>query len=208
MAFKTPGVYPITDTRLSGLSHAEQVKQLISGGATLIQLRDKYLAPSEFYREALMALDVARAQGAQLMINDRVDITLAIKADGVHLGQTDLPPDAARKILGEDAIIGFSTHNLEQARIALDLPVDYLAVGPIFGTSRKQEPDPVVGLDGLRRIRAAINRLPIVAIGGITASNMREVLNCGADSVAMISGLLYGSAVTLRMRETLAIAEK
>ena len=86
MAFKTPGVYPITDTRLSGLSHAEQVKQLISGGATLIQLRDKYLAPSEFYREALMALDVARAQGAQLIINDRVDITLAIKADGVHLG--------------------------------------------------------------------------------------------------------------------------
>jgi len=131
MAFKTPGVYPITDTRLSGLSHAEQVKQLISGGATLIQLRDKYLAPSEFYREALMALDVARAQGAQLIINDRVDITLAIKADGVHLGQTDLPPDAARKILGEDAIIGFSTHNLEQARIALDLPVDYLAVGPL-----------------------------------------------------------------------------
>ena len=209
MAFKAPSVYPITDIRLSGLSHAEQVKELISGGAKLIQLREKYLAPSEFYREAVTALEIAHAHGVQLIINDRVDIALAIKADGVHLGQGDLPPHAARKILGEDATIGFSIHNIEQARIALDLPVDYLAVGPIFTTSGKQEPDPVVRLDGLRRIRAVVNRLPIIAIGGITTENMREVLNCGADSVAMISGLLdAGSALTLRMRKTLAIAEE
>jgi len=203
MSFTLPGVYPITDTKLSGLSHVDQVRQLIDGGATLIQLREKDLSPREFHREAEVALKLAHAHGVRLIINDRVDIAFALKADGIHLGQTDLPPAEARKILGDEAIIGFSTHNLEQARAASTLPVDYLAVGPIFSTANKRAPDPVVGLIGLSDIRVRIDHLPIVAIGGITVANASEVLGAGADSVAMISGLLAGGNAASRMRESL-----
>jgi thiamine-phosphate pyrophosphorylase len=205
MPFKVPRVYPITDRNLSGLSHLEQVKQLIHGGATLIQLREKDLDPLDFYREAEPALKYARARGVQLIINDRVDLAHALKADGVHLGQTDLPPGAARAILGNQAIIGFSTHNLRQAMAASGLPVDYLAVGPIFSTSSKKEPDPVIGLDGLRRIRATIDQLPIVAIGGITAASAQSVIKAGADSVAMISALFSTGNAASSLAELLEI---
>jgi thiamine-phosphate pyrophosphorylase len=185
-----PKLYPITDARLSGLSHAEQVRRLGAGGATLIQLREKHLSPREFYSEAEEALRVARSLGVRLIINDRVDIALALSADGVHLGQDDLPPEAARKILGERAIIGFSTHTVEQAREAAHLPIDYLAIGPIFETSSKENPDPVVGLDGLRCTRQAIGEIPLVAIGGLRLENVSETLKAGADAVAVISLLL------------------
>src|SRR5229473_375661 len=111
--------------------------RLIRGGATVIQLRDKDASPREFYHQAAAALQVARNHGAKLIINDRVDVALALKADGVHLGQSDLPVEAARSLLGEDAIIGFSTHNLQQAKLASELPVDYMAFGPIFPTLTK-----------------------------------------------------------------------
>jgi thiamine-phosphate pyrophosphorylase len=189
-----PKVYPITDTQLSGLSHAEQVAQLIEGGATLIQLRDKDAAPREFYRDAAAALKVARDHRARLIINDRVDIALALKADGVHLGQTDMPAAAARQLLGKEAIIGFSTHNIAQARLALALPVDYIAFGPIFQTSTKQKPDPVTGLDALRELGTIKGSLPIVAIGGITMGNAVETLKSGADSVALIAELVADTA--------------
>src|SRR6266849_8754609 len=113
--FRLPRVYPITDTDLSGLSHAEQVDRLIAGGATLIQLRDKQAAPRDFYRQAEAALQIARKHNARLIINDRVDIALALRADGVHLGQTDMTAEAARRLLGERVIVGISTHNLAQA---------------------------------------------------------------------------------------------
>src|ERR1051325_6035204 len=134
MPFEIPKLYPITDRRLSGLSHAEQVARLVEGGATFIQLREKRLAPREFYREAEEALRVARARGARLIINDRVDIALAFGADGVHLGQDDMPPEAARNVLGRRAVIGFSTHSVEQAIAAARMPVAYVAIGPVFGT--------------------------------------------------------------------------
>jgi len=187
-------LYPITDTRLSGLSHAEQVLRLIKGGATLIQLRDKDAAPRDFYQQAAAALRVAREHQAKLVINDRVDIALALKADGVHLGQSDIPVDAARGLLGPDAIIGFSTHNLAQAKLATAMPVDYLAFGPIFGTSTKENPDPVVGLKALASVRTAVGSLPLVAIGGITSVNGVEALNAGADALAVISELVANSA--------------
>jgi len=183
-------VYPITDTHLSGLSHAEQVARLIEGGASLIQLRDKHAAPREFYREAAAALQVARAHNARLIINDRVDLALALKADGVHLGQTDLPVETARSLLGKDAIIGFSTHNPEQAKLATTMPVDYIAFGPVFPTSTKQNPDPVAGLLALTEVRAITRSFPLVAIGGITFANALEALNAGADSLAVIGALL------------------
>ncbi|HJU56876.1 MAG TPA: thiamine phosphate synthase [Pyrinomonadaceae bacterium] len=190
MRIHLPKIYPITDARLSGLSHAEQVRRLGAGGATLVQLREKHLSPREFYREAEEALRVARELGVRLIINDRADIAHALAADGVHLGQDDLPPAAARATLGECAVIGFSTHNEEQAREAIELPVDYLAIGPIFQTSSKENPDPVVGLEGLRRVRRIVGQIPLVAIGGIRPENAREVLRAGADSVAVISLLL------------------
>lgn len=204
-SLRLPKLYPITDARFSGLTHAEQVARLSDGGASLVQLREKHLAPREFYGAAVEALDVARARGVRLIINDRVDIALALGADGVHLGQDDLPPDAARELLGTHAIIGFSTHSVEQARAAARFAVDYIAIGPIFNTSSKENPDPVVGLDGLRRVRQAVGEMPLVAIGGITVETAPEVIAAGADSVAVISLLLKDpSKIEQRVRDLLA----
>jgi thiamine-phosphate pyrophosphorylase len=190
LRIKLPKLYPITDVALSGLSHAEQVKRLCAGGATLVQLREKQMSPREFYEEAKRALLVARSYGARVIINDRADLALALGADGVHLGQDDLPPAAARALLGKDAIIGFSTHTLEQAKAASILPVDYVALGPIFETKSKANPDAVVGLEGLRLVREVIGEVPLVAIGGIDLPQVEKVLAAGADSVAVISLLL------------------
>lgn len=207
MLLELPKLYPITDRRLSGLSHVEQVARLIDGGATLIQLRDKHLSPREFYCEAEEALKLARARGVRLVINDRADIALALGADGVHLGQDDMPPAAARALLGKDAIIGFSTHSVEQVIEAGRAPVTYVAIGPVFATSSKERPDPVVGLEGVRRVRDALGRtMPLVAIGGITRENARSVLDAGADSVAVISAVLSAadpSEITRLTREIL-----
>lgn len=183
-------LYPVTDVRLSGLSHAEQVAKLGEGGANLIQLREKRLSPREFYDQALEAMRVARLRGVKIIINDRVDVAMAVDADGVHLGQDDFPPQAARRLLGDSAIIGLSTHSVEQAVQATAMGVDYIAIGPIFSTSTKDNTDPIVGLIGLRQVREAVLQTPIVAIGGITSENATEVIQGGADAVAVISALL------------------
>lgn len=180
-------LYPITDRRLSGLSHAEQVSLLSEAGATVLQLREKILSALEFYREAAAALRVARERGTKIIINDRVDLALALKADGVHLGQDDLPPEAARRLLGPEAIIGFSTHNRDQARLAAKMPVDYIAIGPIFATSTKETSDSAVGLEKLRLVRQAVGTIPLVAIGGITFENSQDVVSAGAAVVAAVS---------------------
>jgi thiamine-phosphate pyrophosphorylase len=202
-----PKVYPITDTRLSGLSHSEQVIRLIEGGATLIQLRDKHAAPRDFYQEAAAALRVAREHNVRLIINDRVDIALALMADGVHLGQTDMPAEAARRLLGSDAIIGFSTHNISQAKLAKALPVDYIAFGPIFPTSTKQNPDPVIGLETLREVSLLKGPKPLVAIGGITHFNALETIRAGAESLALIAELVADPAkIAEKTSKMLALA--
>ena len=175
---------------LSGLSHTEQVRRLIEGGARFIQLREKSLSSGEFFADAAQAVKFAHEYSAQIIINDRVDIALALHADGVHLGQDDLWPDEARKILGPDAIIGFSTHSVEQASDALKLPVDYIAIGPIFGTSTKENPDPIVGPDGLHAVRKAIGEMPLVAIGGIDLDSLSTVYDAGANSAAVISSII------------------
>jgi thiamine-phosphate pyrophosphorylase len=204
-----PKIYPITDTQLSGLSHAEQVARLIEGGASFIQLRDKISEPREFYRDAAAALQVARHHGARLIINDRVDIALALKADGVHLGQTDLPVAAARRLLGKEAIIGFSTHNAEQAKLALALPVDYLAFGPIFPTSSKNNPDPITGLGAMAKVGEIKGSLPLVAIGGITRETVVEVLKAGADAVSVIAELLADPArIAENMNKMLTVTSR
>lgn len=185
-ALASSRLYPLTDRRLSSLSHADQVSRLSEAGATLVQLREKTLTSLAFYREAAAALVVARERGVRIIINDRVDIAAALQADGVHLGQDDLPPAAARRLLGPQAIIGFSTHSLGQAQFAATMPVDYIAIGPIFETSTKDTPDPPIGLQGLSLVRQVLGQIPLVAIGGITARNRQEVLDAGADAVAVI----------------------
>jgi thiamine-phosphate pyrophosphorylase len=197
-----PKVYPITDVEIAGASHAEQVSLLADGGATFIQLREKNLPALDFYNEAKAALAIARQRGITLITNDRVDIALALQADGAHLGQDDLPPDAARKLLGNDAVIGYSTHTVAQAIAAATLPVDYIAIGPIFETGTKANPDPVVGLEGLRAIRKAIPDRRLIAIGGITQENAPAVIEAGADSIGLISALLSSgpAAVSDRYR--------
>jgi len=190
---KLPRIYPLTDVPLSRISHAEQVKLLSLGGASLIQLREKRVPPREFYEQAKKAVAVALSRGVQLLINDRIDVALAVGAAGVHLGQDDMPPEAARKLLGPNAVIGYSTHNIQQAIAATKLPIDYVAIGPIFATTTKSDTAPVLGLDGLRTVRQAIGTFPLVAIGGITHGNASKVIEAGADSVAVISALLSNS---------------
>lgn len=182
-------LYPLTDQNLSGLSHADQVLQLREGGATTVQLREKIVSPSEFYQQAEAALRIARKHGVKILINDRVDIALALKADGVHVGQNDLPPEAARSILGPEAIIGFSTHNPSQARLATHRPIDYIAIGPIFATATSAASHPPVGLEALRLVRQAVGTIPLVAIGGITVENSGAVLKAGVDAVAVIGDI-------------------
>ena len=193
MKLNLPKIYPITDRRLTGLSHAEQVEKLIDGGAKLIQLREKRASSKDFYDDAKSAIEIARRTDVKIIINDRVDMALALRADGVHLGQDDLPPAKARKILGENAFIGFSTHSVRQAVEAVKLPVDYVAVGPVFATQTKENPDEIVGIEGVRRVREAIGDFPLVAIGGINSQNFREVFEAGADSLAVIKSVLFPS---------------
>jgi thiamine-phosphate pyrophosphorylase len=184
-----PKIYPITDRELSGRSHIDQLQGLIDAGATFIQIREKNLSSLAFFAEAKVCVEMAKANGVTLIINDRVDIALALSADGVHLGQDDLPPTEARLILGNDALIGFSTHSVEQAISGKDLPVDYIAIGPIFSTKTKLDHDPPVGLAGISKVREAVGDIPIVAIGGIKLDDIPSVLAAGADSVALISAL-------------------
>jgi thiamine-phosphate pyrophosphorylase len=183
-----PKLYAITDPQLSNYTHSEIVALLLAGGARLIQLRDKEASAKEMMEAARACLERTRAVGARLIINDRVDVAMVTEADGVHLGQEDLTVAEARALLGPKKIIGLSTHSLAQVEAALTTSVNYIAVGPIFTTTTKTNPDPVVGLELLRQARK-LTSLPLVAIGGITLETAPEVLQAGADSIAVISAL-------------------
>jgi thiamine-phosphate pyrophosphorylase len=183
-----PKLYAITDTQLSNYTHAEIVQLLLAGGATFIQLRDKDISGKELLDVARECLAMTRPVGAKLIINDRVDVALTANADGVHLGQDDLTVEEAREILGKDKIIGLSTHSLEQLQAALQTSADYLAVGPVYDTSTKENPSPVVGLELVTAAKTLTDR-PLVAIGGITVERAPAVIEAGADSVAVISAL-------------------
>lgn len=185
-----PKIYPITDAKTAKISHAEQCEKLIEGGAKFIQIREKCASSKDFYESSKECLAIAKKSNVKIIINDRVDIALTLKADGVHLGQNDLPPKKVREILGEKAIIGFSTHSVKQAIEAVKLPIDYIAIGPVFATNTKENPDEIVGLKGVKAVRQAIGDFPLVAIGGINFENFKDVLDAGADSVAIISGLI------------------
>lgn len=189
MTFRLPPIYPITNRELSGLGHAEQVRQLAEAGCRFVQIREKTATSRDFYTAVVESLAIARPYDMKVIVNDRVDIAIAAGGDGVHLGQDDLSPHLARRILGNEALIGYSTHSVDQAIAAIAMPVDYIAIGPIFSTSTKENPDPVIGLEGIREIREAVGPANIVAIGGIGLENVAEVIAAGADSAAVISDL-------------------
>ena len=163
-------------------------KELIAGGCTVLQYRNKRGSAGEMLRQAL-ALKINAVGDVKLIMNDRADLCLVAEFDGVHVGQDDLLPESVRRIVGPDRWLGVSTHNPEQMQEADRTSADYLAIGPVFSTSSKDRPDPVVGLEGVRRARGLI-RKPLVAIGGITRANAASVIEAGADSVAVISDLL------------------
>lgn len=185
-----PFVYPILDADLlEGRSCGAAVADLARGGARIIQLRAKGASDRAFFALAREAQAASRAAGVLFVVNDRPDVALMVGADGVHLGQEDLPPVEARRLLGPNVVIGWSTHSLEQIERAAEAPVDYVAVGPVFPTATKRDADPVVGL-GLLRAARALTARPLVAIGGIDASRAALAVAAGADGVAVISALL------------------
>jgi len=184
-----PALYAILDPEQTAGRPVEAVlHELLKGGAHWLQLRVKSLTPTDFFELAKRVRAHTWTRHCMLIINDRVDIALACNADGVHLGQEDLPLAAARKLLAKK-IIGISTHNLAQAREAENGGADYIGFGPLFGTSTKETGYAARGVEMLRQIRSAV-KIPIVAIGGITEQNVQQVWRAGADSAAIISDLL------------------
>ena len=163
-------------------------RELAAGGVTLLQYRNKVGTTREMLNHAR---EIRQALGSAviLIMNDRADLCIAADYDGVHIGQDDLSPQGARSVIGDEGILGVSTHDLDQVREADAGPADYIAFGPVFATSSKRDHDPVVGIEGIRAVRTA-TRKPLVAIGGITRANARSVIDAGADSVAVISDLL------------------
>ncbi|MGH9320758.1 MAG: thiamine phosphate synthase, partial [Vicinamibacteria bacterium] len=192
-------LYPILDASLETKdSMAASIRTLARAGCRLVQLRAKELSAREFLSWAETAREASSESGIRLVINDRVDVALLVGADGVHLGQDDISPESARKILGPGAIVGLSTHSLEEAGSSTRAPVDYVAIGPIFETSTKLGgPDPI-GIEGALAVRAVVRR-PLVAIGGITLERAPALFEAGIDGLAVISALKepFGEGQTL-----------
>lgn len=195
LQFQLPRLYPILDRDLlhhQGLHLVEAAAQLRDAGCTLVQYRNKSEPAGIVLSEAMRLRAHLPPATCKFLLNDRVDLARLSATDGAHVGQTDLSPAEARRVLAPDQILGLSTHTLAQLRAALTQPVDYIAIGPIFPTSTKSDADPVVGLDLLRQARALTPK-PLVAIGGITLVNAPSVIEAGADSVAVISALFRRS---------------
>jgi thiamine-phosphate pyrophosphorylase len=194
-----PRLYVIADAAFG--NPVLLARELFDGGARLLQVRNKNASARELLSQVVAILELA-PKDSRVIVNDRADVALLAGAGGVHLGQNDLPPQRIRNILSPNQALGFSTHSPGQAVEALMLPVDYIAAGPVFPTSTKGDADPVIGLKGLQEICSRSSR-PVVAIGGITMANAREVFACGAASVAVISDLLKSGDVARRTEEWL-----
>jgi thiamine-phosphate pyrophosphorylase len=199
MQFTLPSIYPITDKALARReSHLSILKDLVRGGARMVQVRDRETPLQDLLKDLCRCVEFASAKGVVLIVNDRCDLALSSRSMGVHLGQDDLPPEAARKILGHRKIIGFSAHSLAQVRKARSLPIQYIGFGPVFPTATKDDAAPAVGL---RRLAAACkaSAFPVVAIGGIGLDQVQEVLRAGAASVAVISAVMRAKSLAHQM---------
>jgi thiamine-phosphate pyrophosphorylase len=183
-------LYVITDPRLSrGKSHLEVMRAAIEGGATAIQLRDKEASTRELIEVGQALRELTRERGVAFIVNDRVDVALAVDADGVHVGQDDMPAMLARKLVGPDKIVGVSASTVEEALQAEADGADYVSASPVFSTPTKTDTPPPTGLEGLRAFVETL-RVPVVAIGGINEGNVEEVIKAGAAGVAVISAVV------------------
>jgi len=199
---RLPRVYPILDSESlerCGVSITTAAASFLEGGAGILQIRHKQHWSRAVYDAARTIVRLCREAGVELIVNDRADFAMLLDA-GLHVGQDDLVPRDARRLLGSSAMIGYSSHNAAQLSAAGGEPVDYVAFGPIFGTASKPNPDPTVGVEELRLVRGLIEK-PLVAIGGITLANALEVLRAGADSLAIIAGLIPASPTALSLRQ-------
>jgi thiamine-phosphate diphosphorylase len=203
--FELPKVYAILDPEQTrDREPAAVLQSLLAGGAKIVQLRAKRLSPRGFLELARAAAREMRRRGCRFIVNDRVDIALACGADGVHLGQDDLPLQAARKLMA-DKIIGISTHSEEQARQAEHEGADYIGFGPMFSTTTKETGYAACGVEMLRRVRRAV-KIPIVAIGGIKEENVGEIWQAGADSAAIISDILAADEIAAKVERIIRLA--
>lgn len=201
-----PPLYAVLDSeQIKGRAAESILPALLEGGVKLLQLRVKAAPAADFLQLARAARNLTRSHSCKLIINDRLDVALASEADGVHLGQEDLPLHAARKLMG-NRIIGISTHDVEQACEAESGGADYIGFGPMFGTTTKATGYSARGLEMLRQVRQAV-KVPIVAIGGITEANVNEVWRAGTDSAAIISDLLAADDVADKVKRILALRQ-
>ncbi|MDL2265128.1 thiamine phosphate synthase [Parabacteroides sp. OttesenSCG-928-G21] len=183
-------LYLVTDRSLSlGRSLPEVVESAVRGGVTLVQLREKEADSRDFYQLALALKQLLRPYHVPLIINDRLDIALAVDADGIHIGQSDLPYPVVRQLLGKEKIIGLSVESLSDAALANQWDVDYIAISPVYATPTKTDTAPALGLEGVRAIKE-LSVHPIVGIGGITQDNAADIIRAGADGIAIVSGIM------------------
>ena len=202
---KELSLYLVTDSVLAGDRNMEDiVREAVEGGVTMVQLREKSLDTRSFIDRALRLKKLLAPYGVPLIINDRVDVALASDADGVHIGQSDMPYSMARAILGPDKIIGLSVENMDQVSEANGLDVDYIGVSPVFATPTKTDTAEPFGLDGLRRaVRMSVH--PAVAIGGMNAGTAREVISTGVDGIAVVSAIVCAASPREASRELMRI---
>ena len=201
-----PRLYVILDAALLTVPDTECAQRLADAGVRLIQYRNKAASSGELLESSKRLSSQLTAQGVSFVVNDRADVAALADATGLHLGQQDLGVEEARAVIGAGKWVGVSTHNLEQFERAAATSADYLAVGPVFSTSSKANPDPVVGIDFIRKVRALTDK-PIVAIGGITLERAAEVIRAGADCAAVISDILLAPDPGKRARQFIDLLE-
>ncbi len=201
-----PSVYAILDAELAGDGMFSIARALASSGIEIIQYRNKSETSRAVYEDCARLVELLRNR-SRIIVNDRADVAALCGADGVHVGQEDMAPGDARAICGTERLVGVSTHNLAQFEAAIKTSADYIAVGPIFPTASKNNPDLVVGVDFVRRVRPLTSK-PIVAIGGITLENAAEVYRAGADSIAIIRDLIAAPEPAGRARQFLTLASE
>ena len=200
MRLVLPRLYVILDAALITSPERDCALSLAEAGVRLLQYRNKSALARQYLNNSRELADALRPHGASFFVNDRPDVAFLSGASGVHVGQDDLDVEQARLVVGRDNLVGVSTHNLEQFERATAGSADYIAVGPVFNTSSKADPDPVVGLDFIRKTRRLTDK-PVIAIGGITLERAASAIEAGADSVAVISGILCASDPAQRARE-------
>ena len=201
-----PRLYVILDAALVTVPETECAQKLVDAGVRLLQYRNKGASARELFECSKRLTSLLVPQGVTFVVNDRADVAWAAEASGVHIGQEDLQAEGARSVIGTGKLLGVSTHNLDQFKDAAATSADYVAVGPVFSTSTKADPDPVVGIEFIRRVRLLTGK-PVVAIGGITLNRAAEVIRAGADSVAVVSDILLAPDPGQRARQYIELLE-